>query len=88
MTGVAAQALIGTGAVAAAGGVQSFGQAVYVSGQLLVGGGELAGATVAESEVIEALYTAGEVEAESAIEAAQKAIEAASTLRSTTPAVW
>jgi hypothetical protein len=55
---------------------------------LLVGGGDLAGATAAESEAIEALYTAGEAEGESAIEAAQKAIEAASTLRSTTPAVW
>jgi hypothetical protein len=88
VTGVAAQAGIGTGAVAAAGGVQSFAQALYISGQLLVGGGDLAGATAAESEAIEALYTAGEAEAESAIEAAQKAIEAASTLRSTTPAVW
>ena len=59
-----------------------------VAAQAGIGTGAVAAAGGVQSEAIEALYTAGEAEGESAIEAAQKAIEAASTLRSTTPAVW
>jgi hypothetical protein len=87
-SGLGAQGLIGTGAAAAAAGGQSFAQSLYVTGQLLVGGGDLTGATAAGSEAIDALYTAGELQSESAAEALQNAIQAASTLRSTTPALW
>lgn len=88
-SGVAGQSLIGTGAaVVAAGGLKSAAQAFYLSSQLLIGAGDLSGATAVEGEVVEALYTAGELESETAIEAAQNAIRAASTLRSTTLAVW
>jgi len=55
---------------------------------LIVGTGDLTGATELGSEAVEALYTAGEEQAETDIEALQNAIKAASTLRSTTPAVW
>jgi len=87
-TGLGTQAAFGTGAAAAAAGGQSFAQSLYVSGQLLVGGGDLSGATAVGNEAIEALYVAGDLQSESMAEALQKAIQAASTLRSTTPAVW
>ena len=87
-TGIAGQAVLGTTAYAAAAGGRSIVQSLYVSGQLLVGGGDLTGATALENEVVEALYTAGQAQSEADIEAAQQAIKAASTLRSTTPAVW
>jgi RHS repeat-associated protein len=88
LSGVGVQALIGTGAYAVAAGGQSFVQSLYLSSQLLIGGGELTGATAVEGEVVEALYTAGELESETATEIALRAIRAASTLRSTTPALW
>ena len=87
-TGVAGQALIGTGAYVAAAGGRSLVQSLYVSGQLLVGGGDLTGATALENEVVQALYDAGEVQSEGDVEAALQALKAASTLRSRIPAVW
>lgn len=88
LTGVAGQAGLGASAYAAAAGAQSFAQSLFLTARLAIAGGDLTGATAAESEVVEALYTAGELESDSAIEAAQNAIRAASTLRSTTPALW
>lgn len=87
-SGAAVQAGIGTGAVAAVQGVKSTAQALYIASQLLTGTGDLTGATAVGSETVEALYTAGEVQADSDIDALQNAIKAASALRSTTPAMW
>ena len=87
-TGLGGQALIGTGAAAVAAGGQSFAQSLHVSGQPIVGGGDLSGATALGNETIDALYNAGELQSESATEALQEAIQAASTLRSITPALW
>lgn len=88
LTGVAGQAVLGTGAYAVAAGGQSFAQAMFLTARLAIAGGDLTGATAVEGEVVEALYTAGELESESAIEVAQNAIRAASTWRSRTPALW
>lgn len=74
LSGIAGQALIGTGAYAAAAGGQSLVRSLYVASQLLIGGGDLTGATAAEGEVVEALYTAGELASETAVEAALVAV--------------
>jgi hypothetical protein len=88
LSGVGGQALIGTGAYAVAAGGQSFVQSLFLASRLAIAGGDLTGATAVEGEVVEALYTAGELESETATEVALRAIRAASTMRSTTPALW
>jgi hypothetical protein len=67
---------------------ESFAQALFLSARLAIAAGDLTGATAAEGEIIEALYTVGDLVSESAIEAELAAIRAASTMRSVTPALW
>jgi hypothetical protein len=74
MSGVVVQALTGTGAYVASAGGRSFAQALYVSTQLVIGGGDLTGATAVGGEAVEAISTAGELESESFIESALEAL--------------
>jgi uncharacterized protein RhaS with RHS repeats len=88
LSGLAGQAgIVGVTSAVAAGGA-SFARASFLAARFAVAGGDLTGATAIENETVEALYTVGDLVSDSVTEAVRNAIRAASTLRSTTPALW
>jgi hypothetical protein len=88
LSGIGGQTAVVAGGYAILFAGKTFAQSLFLSARLAVAAGDLTGATAAESEIIESLYTVGDLVSDSVIEAEQAAIRAASTLRSTTPAIW